>query len=62
MSQRRVTEQQVEAVLKDHHIKYHDAEGNDILIGDIDGFGVKVVVKKGSNPPFIITVADRQAG
>ena len=58
MAQRQVSDREVEAVLDAYHTHYHDADGNDILIGHVQGRRIKVVVAKGSDPPRIITVAD----
>lgn len=58
MTQRGITETEVEAVLRDYHTDYPDRVGNRILIGRPAGRRIKVVVGKLSNPPFIITVAD----
>jgi hypothetical protein len=58
MVQRRISALEIADVLVNHHTRYQDKKGNDILIGHPNGRRVKVVVAKGSSPPFIITVAD----
>jgi hypothetical protein len=42
----------------EYHTRYHDKDGNDILIGEPAGRRIKVVVVANSNPAVIITVAD----
>jgi hypothetical protein len=58
MALRRITANEIEDVLENFHTRYQDKKGNDILIGHPGGRRIKVVVAKGSVPPFIITVAD----
>jgi len=58
MRERRVTELEVEQVLENWHTRYTDRRGNPILIGHPWGRRVKVVVRKDSDPPYVITVAD----
>ena len=58
MALRRITEREVEVVLSEHHTKYPDKKGNDILIGHVDSRRIKIVVARGSMPPRIITAAD----
>jgi hypothetical protein len=58
MAERNITEQEVEATLEDHHTEYPDRAGNRVYIGHPDGRRIKIVVKKDSSPPLIITAAD----
>ena len=58
MRERRISEAEVEDVLTNHHTRYPDREGNAVLIGHPGGRRIKVVVRKDSDPPFIITTAD----
>jgi hypothetical protein len=58
MAQRRISEDEVEAVLESHHTHYKDRKGNDIFVGHPGGRRVKVVVVRGSDPPVVITAAD----
>ncbi len=58
MASRRISEQEVEAVLRSYHTRYQDRKGNDILVGHPAGRRVKVVVARGSDTPLIITAAD----
>ena len=58
MTQRRISAVEIADVLANFHTQYEDKKGNDILIGHPNGRRIKVVVAKGSSPPFIITVAD----
>jgi len=58
MTQRRVSESEVEAVLAEYHTRYHDRDGNDILIAHPGGRRIKVVVAKNSDPARVITVGD----
>lgn len=58
MRERGITELEVEAVLRDHHTSYTDRKGNPIYIGHPNGRRIKVVVRLGSDPPYVITAAD----
>ena len=58
MRERRISEAEVENVLANHHTRYPDREGNAVLIGHPSGRRIKVVVRKDSDPPFVITTAD----
>ena len=58
MVQRSISDSEVEEVLSSYDIEYPDREGNRVLIGRPEGRRIKVVVRKDSNPPFVITVAD----
>ena len=58
MAARRISEEEVEAVLTDYHTEYPDKKGNRIVMGHPGGRRVKVVVARGSGPPRIITAAD----
>jgi Domain of unknown function (DUF4258) len=51
---RRITAQEIGSVLDNYHTRYQDKKGNDILIGHPGGRRIKVVVARGSSPPFII--------
>ncbi len=44
MAQRRVTESNVEEILRDHHITYTDRDGNLNFVGDLNGRRVRVVI------------------
>ena len=59
MQQRGISEQDVEHVIDNHDTSYTDRDGNPILIGAHQGRRIKVVIRKGSDPPFVITVAPR---
>jgi hypothetical protein len=62
MRDRRITERQVEAVLKSYHTSYpadplpHTLERSTIFIGEVDGRDLKVYVLQGSQPPYVKTV------
>ena len=58
MAQRRISAEEVIDVLRNHHTRYTDPRGSEVMIGHPNGRRVKIVVAKGSNPLFIITVAD----
>lgn len=58
MALRKITELEVEATLQDHHTAYTDKKGNPIYIGEPNGRRIKVVIRKDSDPPHIITAAD----
>jgi len=60
MEERSITRQEVEYVLLHHDIEYSDRAGNPIYIGGTADRRIKVVVRKGSNPPYIITTAPRE--
>jgi len=57
MTERRISEAEVEACWNDHHTDYLDKKGNPNYVGDVQGRRIKVVVKKQNNR-VIITVAD----
>ena len=59
MRQRSVSEYEVEFVLRHHHTEYPDRDGNRVLLGDPGGRRIKVVVAKGSDPPYVITTAPK---
>jgi hypothetical protein len=58
MAQRRLSEAEVEAVLINYHTSRRDKKGNEVLIGRVEGWRIKVVVDRRVSPPQIITVAD----
>lgn len=58
MTERRISEVEVEACWNDHYTDYPDKKGNPNYIGDVQGRRIKVVVSK-SNSRVIITVADQ---
>ena len=58
MALRRISEAEVEEVLRRYHTHYKDRQDNDIYVGHPGGRRVKVVVAKHSEPPLIITAAD----
>ena len=58
MQQRRISEAEVEAVLKTPGYSYTDRAGNEIHVGYPAGRRIKVVVAKGSTPKKVITAAD----
>jgi hypothetical protein len=58
MRLRRISKEEVEAVLADYHTSYQDRNGNSVFIGHVERRRIKVVVAKGSSPAFIITAAD----
>lgn len=61
MRERHISESDVEAVLEHYDTQYADKDGNAILVGDAGSRRIKVVVAKGSNPPFVITTASKDA-
>jgi hypothetical protein len=58
MEQRRVSEEEVEAVLTQSHTTYASRDGTTVYIGRPGGRRIKVVVRQDSSPPFVITVGD----
>ncbi|MBI3796350.1 MAG: DUF4258 domain-containing protein [Deltaproteobacteria bacterium] len=58
MTQRNISEAEVEAVLSNPSYSYTDKAGNPVHVGYPAGRRIKVVVAKDSNPPKIITTAD----
>ena len=63
MRQRRITGEQVERVLRDHHTS-HPAEPlrnsrfrSRIYVGTVDGRDLKVYIRDDSDPPYVTTVA-----
>ncbi len=53
-----IGESDVEAVLMRPQRPGRDGDGNPIYRGTVDGVRIVVVVRKGSQPPFVITVWD----
>ena len=58
MEERGISETEIEFVLNNHEIEYTDRDGNRILVAHPDGRYIKVVVRKDSDPPFVITAGD----
>jgi hypothetical protein len=58
MAQRRVSEEEVEAVLTRGHTKYASREKTTVYIGRPGGRRIKVVIRQDSIPPYVITVGD----
>ncbi|TAK60488.1 MAG: DUF4258 domain-containing protein [Dehalococcoidia bacterium] len=58
MTQRRITETEVERAIADADIEYADRAGNAIFVAHLGGRRIKVVVAKGATPPRVITVGD----
>lgn len=58
MAIRRISESEVEQALVGHHISYTDRVGNPIYVGRVLGRRIKVVVRKDSDPPHVITTGD----
>jgi len=58
MKLRRISREEVEEVLSNYHTFYTDRDGNAIYVGHPHGRRIKVVVKKGSEPPKVITAAN----
>ena len=58
MALRRISETEVEEVIRQHHTRYADRKDNDIYVGHPGSRRVKVVVAKDSDPPLVITAAD----
>ena len=55
---RRISETEVEEVIRHYHTRYADRKGNGIYVGHPGGRRVKVVVAKDSDPPLVIAAAD----
>jgi hypothetical protein len=53
-----MSETEVEYVIERYEIAYTDRDGNRILVGHPGGRYVKVVIRKESDPPFVITTGD----
>ncbi len=58
MVQRRISEAEVERAIVDADVEYADKAGNPIYVAHVDGRRIKVVVAKGSAPPYAITTGD----
>ena len=58
MAERKISADEIVDVLRNHHTRYTDPRGSEVMIGHPNGRRVKIVVAQGSCPPFIITVAD----
>lgn len=58
MKLRKISREEVVDVISNYHTFYTDREGNAIYVGHPHGRRVKIVVKKGSEPPKVITAAD----
>jgi predicted naringenin-chalcone synthase len=58
MAVRRITESEVEEVLRSYHTRYEDRKGNDIWVGHPGGRRIKVVTARGSDPKLVITAGD----
>jgi hypothetical protein len=56
--ERGISESEVGAASASPDITYTDRAGNSVLIGNPGGRRIKVVVRAGSYPPFVITAAD----
>lgn len=56
MRQRRISEDEVEAVVRNADTRYTDPDGNMCYVRTISGRRLKVVVEPASNPPVVITV------
>ena len=59
MAQRSISEEEVEAVLDDYHTSYTDLKGNPVYVGRPSGRHIKVVVRRASNPPHVITLFEQ---
>jgi Domain of unknown function (DUF4258) len=55
MRTRGITEAQVEEVLTHYHTRHTDVDGNPVYVGTVNGRRLRVVVRRDSHPPFIIT-------
>lgn len=58
MAQRHISEVEVERTLEEYHVRYTDKDGNPIFVAKIEGRRIKVVIKKDSDPPKVITSGD----
>jgi membrane-associated phospholipid phosphatase len=58
MSERRISEREVRAVLKSAAKVWRDRTGKPVYLGYPNGRRIKVVIDPASNPPHIVTVAD----
>ena len=58
MTERHISEQEVEETLGNPEISYTDRKGNPIYVGRPGGRRIKVVVAKDLSPLVVITVAD----
>jgi len=57
MTDRAISEAEVEACWLNHHTTYPDKKGNLIYVADVNDRRIKVIVKR-QNTRVIITVAD----
>jgi hypothetical protein len=58
MSERRVTEDDIQTTISEHHLSYTDPDGNRNFVANVDDRRIRVVVKgdRPSDPFVIITV------
>ncbi|GEM_PF-4329148 len=56
LRERDLGESDIEAILRRSQKLERDPEGNQIYRGAIDGMMVTVIVRKASQPPYVITV------
>lgn len=54
---RNISEAEVEATVEDPDIRYNDPVGKPTYVRHIGGRRIKVVVRPGSDPPYVITAA-----
>lgn len=58
LTERKVTEEEAEAVVADPAVTYSDVKGNSCYMGEINGKSLRVVIAA-DDPEFVITVIDR---
>jgi hypothetical protein len=58
MRQRNISREELEQGLLTYHTSYTDRDGNPIYIAHVGGRRIKIVIRKDSRPPFVVTVAD----
>lgn len=56
LAERSLGESDVERVIRRPQKPERDADGNPIYTANLDGMYIRVVVRKGSTPPYVITV------
>ena len=57
LTERKITKEEVESVVKDANVTYPDVKGNRCFVREHEGRTIRVVTAK-DDPDFVITVID----
>lgn len=58
LRERKISKADAENAYREPDITYDDPKGNPCYVRHASGKRVEVVIRKGSNPPFVITIMD----